>query len=76
MWFLPCKNGEGGGSDCEGVGEDGIVRKMLVLRWESVEAGMVLGSGQEEKRVVKVVVLEARGLIPSDLRAVLSLMVS
>ena len=41
MWFLPCKNGEGGGSDCEGVGEDGIVRKMLVLRWEPVEDGMV-----------------------------------
>ena len=27
-------------------------------------------SGQEEKRVVKVVVSEASGLLPSDLRAV------
>lgn len=39
MWILPCKNGEGGGSDCEGIGEDGIVVRQPLQNGRAIESG-------------------------------------
>ena len=67
MWILPCKNGKRRGSDCERVGEDGIVGKnaghtmSIRVRWT------LKGSGREKKHVGQVVGLEASGLSPDDL---------